>query len=99
MTNNGIPNSGQGTSTAHQGYSVTLSSPNTVLYCSNSGAVSAYLYTAINLLGRPVPAGLQATVPVGHCINPALTCGMTPQSTAKDLAKEMRAVGHPGRPQ
>ena len=49
ITNDGLPNCAQGTLTAHSGYTVTLSSPQTVPYCSNTGQASALLYTSTNL--------------------------------------------------
>ena len=55
MTNNGEPNCAQGTVTAQPGYAVTLSNPETVSYCSDSGAASGLLFTASDIWNFPIP--------------------------------------------
>lgn len=55
MTNNGEPNCAQGTVTAHPGYAVTLSNPETVSYCSDSGTASGLLFTASDIWNFPIP--------------------------------------------
>jgi hypothetical protein len=53
LTNNGIPDCGQGTWTSQPGYTVTLGSPHTVPYCTNGHfSFSALLFTATNLWGN-----------------------------------------------
>ena len=55
MTNNGEPNCAQGTVTAQPGYAVTLSNPETVSYCSDSGTASGLLFTASDIWNFPIP--------------------------------------------
>jgi hypothetical protein len=55
MTNNGEPNCAQGTVTAEPGYAVTLSNPETVSYCSQSGTASGLLFTASDIWNFPLP--------------------------------------------
>jgi hypothetical protein len=55
MTNNGEPNCAQGTVTAQPGFAVTLSNPQTVSYCSDSGTASGLLFTASDIWSFPIP--------------------------------------------
>jgi len=55
MTNDGVPNCGQGTWTAHPGYQVTLSNPKTVAYCAGSTSATGLLFTQTDVWDFPIP--------------------------------------------
>jgi hypothetical protein len=52
MSNNGIPDCGDGTWSAQSDYTVTLSDPQMVSYCTDTGEASGLLYTSTNLWGN-----------------------------------------------